>query len=659
MKSQYDCFSQPMPQASQRYLGGLNNSVGAKQGATRPFYLKMLMVHRKVFGCLAPVIVVPHEACERSQCNSRLHAEEKRAHTSKMHPQLCTWERVLPEQPSTRNKEFLTRGEKLQSSLSFLTGLQSEFTALNLRHVCGTGRTQKRHKSARTKQHRYVQCSTLVQCNKTSTHDCESSTSQLRLLSSLICSRCILTETLLRTQYQHSTEAVSQMISVSQVCCIRTINCHIKMCKHHSVKVTLLFWTQLHTNSFSFAALFCVSKNKHLKKRLAIANLLTYISSPSLVPEVIQKILSSGGVGSSAVQLPDHQHSRQHTDLIYNSQVHRHLDLSNSLKVFLLGGLLFFNVHQKILLAVTFYQHHFICSPGKLNYYQDGDYIGVTNIKSFTEINPTLHCVHNRGKLFKMNQNQEEKGHKRISATVASTKSLAQFLLSHGLIGWFKPKQKSYRNVCSGLNNYSDACHAVCRVGQRCKGREHLTIPLQIHRKNDTIKIHLTFSTNLAMYLPTQKQIASSVMLIMTKINCYRALGQLSITLHLDIFSFYFPLEVIDFSITSPTRSHHSVKPNSTTNSATAMKMYYLWSRDKTKQIKVLSRCDTHSFRNSFLLFRWQLILEKQGVIWYVQNNGFRPLACRQFYLLHISQLFSLQISKATFINYTFRCFEL
>lgn len=86
-----------MPQASQRYLGGLNNSVGAKQGATRPFYLKMLMVHRKVFGCLAPVIVVPQEACERSLCNSRLHAEEKRAHTSKMHPQLCTWERVLPE----------------------------------------------------------------------------------------------------------------------------------------------------------------------------------------------------------------------------------------------------------------------------------------------------------------------------------------------------------------------------------------------------------------------------------------------------------------------------------------------------------------------------------------------------------------------------------
>lgn len=148
-------------------------------------------------------------------------------------------------------------------------------------------------------------------------------------------------------------------------------------------------------------------------------------------------------------------------------------------------------------------------------------------------------------------------------------------------------------------------------------------------------------------------------MLIMTKINCYCALGQLSITLHLDIFSFYFPLEVIDFSITSPTRSHHSVKPNSTTNSATAMKTYYLWSRDKTKQIKVLSRCDTYSFRNSFLLFRWQLILEKQGVIWYVQNNGFRPLACRQFYLLHISQLFSFQISKATFINYTFRCFEL
>lgn len=166
-----------------------------------------------------------------------------------------------------------------------------------------------------------------MQCNKTSTHDCESSTSQLRLLSSLICSRCILTETLLRTQYQHSTEAVSQMISVSQVCCIRTINCHIKMSKHHSVKVILLFWTQLHTNSFSFATLFCASKNKHLKKRLAIANILTYISSPSLVPEVIQKILSSGGVGSSAVQLPDHQHSRQHTDLIYNSQVQLHLDL--------------------------------------------------------------------------------------------------------------------------------------------------------------------------------------------------------------------------------------------------------------------------------------------------------------------------------------------
>lgn len=156
-----------------------------------------------------------------------------------------------------------------------------------------------------------------------------------------------------------------------------------------------------------------------------------------------------------------------------------------------------------------------------------------------------------------------------------------------------------------------------------------MTIPLQIHRKNDTIKIHLTFSTNLAMYLPTQMQITSPVMLIMTKINCYCALGQLSITLRLDIFSFYLPLEVIDFSITSPTRSHHSVKPNSTTNFATAMKMYYLWSRDKTKQIKVLSRCDTYSFRNSVLLFRWQLILEKQGVIWYVQNNGFRPLACR------------------------------
>lgn len=62
------------------------------------------------------------------------------------------------------------------------------------------------------------------------------------------------------------------------------------------------------------------------------------------------------------------------------------------------------------------------------------------------------------------------------------------------------------------------------------------------------------------MYLPTQKQIASSVMLIMTKINCYCALGQLSITLHLDIFSFYFPLEVTDFSITSPSRSHHSVR---------------------------------------------------------------------------------------------------
>lgn len=168
--------------------------------------------------------------------------------------------------------------------------------------------------------------------------------------------------------------------------------------------------------------------------------------------------MSSSGIRSSAVQLSNHQCSRQPT-VKFNLQF-KSLLAYRSFKQ--LKGVLFVCLLcQCFVFLCTLGNpsswelscwHHFIGSPGKLKYYQNSDYIRAAYIKKFHRNKSYPPLINNTGKLLKMNKTQEEKGHKCLSASYLRKDPSTCFCYHTAYFVLFFPNQTSYTKACNCLN---------------------------------------------------------------------------------------------------------------------------------------------------------------------------------------------------------------